>query len=662
MSGLLAQINVLLTSAILITGLGLLLYILSYNYHSNVARAFAALLSCVSAVYIVDLIVFPIESFEPSALWLRLQWVGIAFAPPSYLHFSTTFLRTTNVRYRYGDLSIRLSYLLGGVVFLSALFTDLVVRDPASISEPYHLAAGPAFWVFATYYFMTVAWGAFNLNWARRRCLTSTSRRRMTYAAISFVAPSIGIFPYLLFTSWPGFLPEVTFWLVLVAGNVAVAIMLVVLAYSVAYFGVLAPDRVVKRRMILFLLRGPFVAWLILGVIIAGGRFDQVLGLSNEMVTLFAAAGVILLTQLLITAATPIIERVIYRQDRQEVSWLRTLDERLLTSTDMRQFMENVLTAMCDLLRTPTAFVAIVSAEGPRLEVVCGPLEPDGVRWTAQEWQALIEPADNGGWPTQRVLRPENGFFVWDGYWLRPLRTQADDEVTGVLGLAARASIIDLSEEEHAGLAMLVHQAEIALEDWHLQQYVFDALRLLVPEIDTIQRRRGSIRYRDSPALQGFEETLIERAEFPRLVKDALSHYWGGPKLSDSPLLQLRIVESTLSEYDGNPIKALRAVLTQAIERLRPDGERKMTAAEWLLYNILELKFIQGRRVRDVALRLAMSESDLYRKQRIAIEEVANHIAEMERQAHQQTVFTRPPARGGAEYDAPSLGNGAKGS
>lgn len=643
MSEFLAQTNVLLTSAILITGLGLLLYILSYNRHSDVARAFGALLSCVIVVYVIDLIVFPIESFDQTAPWLRLQWLGIAFAPPAYLHFSTTLLRTTNVHYRYGELSIRLSYLLGGVVLLGSLFTDLVVRTPATVSTPYHLAAGPAFWLFAVYYFTTVAWGAFNVNWARRRCLTSTSRRRMTYAAISFIAPSIGIFPYLLFTSWPGFLPQVAFWLLLVTANVAVAVMLVVLAYSVAYFGVLAPDRVVKRRMILFLLRGPVVAWLILGVIIAGRRMGGILGLSSEMATLFVVVAVILSMQLLIAAATPFIERLIYRQDRREISWLRTLDERLLTSTDMRQFMENVLTAMCDLLRTPTAFVAIVSAEGPRLEVVCGPLEPDGVRWTADEWQTLTGSPDNGRSRKKRALSQENGFFLWDGYWLRPLRTQANDEVTGVLGLAARSSHIDLSEEEEAGLDVLVHQAEIALEDWHLQQHVFDALRLLVPEIDTIQRRRGAVRYLGSPALQGFEETLIERPEFPRLVKDALSHYWGGPKLSDSPLLKLRVVEHALSQHDGNSIKALRAVLAQGIERLRPDGERKMTAAEWLLYNILELKFIQGRKVRDVAMRLAMSESDLYRKQRIAIEEVANHIAEMEREAHQRMISSQSP-------------------
>ena len=77
-------------------------------------------------------------------------------------------------------------------------------------------------------------------------------------------------------------------------------------------------------------------------------------------------------------------------------------------------------------------------------------------------------------------------------------------------------------------------------------------------------------------------------------------------------------------------------VLKQAIERLRPVGQRQMTAPEWILYNILELKFLQGRRVREIALRLAMSESDLYRKQRIAIEAVAQTLAEMEQELNDQ--------------------------
>ena len=112
---------------------------------------------------------------------------------------------------------------------------------------------------------------------------------------------------------------------------------------------------------------------------------------------------------------------------------------------------------------------------------------------------------------------------------------------------------------------------------------------------------------------------MIDSADLPAIIKNALSHYWGGPKLTDSPLMRLRIVKKALREHNGNATNALRAVLQQAIERIKPEGQRKFTA-DWVLYNILEMKFLQNRRVREVALRLAVSEADLYRKQRAAIE------------------------------------------
>ena len=71
----------------------------------------------------------------------------------------------------------------------------------------------------------------------------------------------------------------------------------------------------------------------------------------------------------------------------------------------------------------------------------------------------------------------------------------------------------------------------------------------------------------------------------------------------------------------------------QPLRRLRPDGERKLTAPEWLLYNILEMKFLRGEKVRQVAIRLAVSESDFYRKQRVAIENLARILVEMEEEA-----------------------------
>jgi hypothetical protein len=96
--------------------------------------------------------------------------------------------------------------------------------------------------------------------------------------------------------------------------------------------------------------------------------------------------------------------------------------------------------------------------------------------------------------------------------------------------------------------------------------------------------------------------------------------------------MRLRIVREAMLQNEGKPVNALRAILRRAIDRVRPEGERRFTA-EWMLYNILELKFLEGRKVRDVALRLAMSEADLYRKQKVAIEAVARAVAEMEREA-----------------------------
>ncbi|MGH2541394.1 MAG: hypothetical protein ACRDIB_01270, partial [Ardenticatenaceae bacterium] len=127
-------------------------------------------------------------------------------------------------------------------------------------------------------------------------------------------------------------------------------------------------------------------------------------------------------------------------------------------------------------------------------------------------------------------------------------------------------------------------------------------------------------------------------------VKEALGHYWGGPRLTESPLLAMRVVRRKLQEHDNNPARALRAVLSDALDALRPAGEREMTTPEWLLYNILDLKYIQGRRARDVARSLAMSESDLYRKQRAAIEELARAIGKMEEEIGQEADMQRPDA------------------
>jgi hypothetical protein len=186
----------------------------------------------------------------------------------------------------------------------------------------------------------------------------------------------------------------------------------------------------------------------------------------------------------------------------------------------------------------------------------------------------------------------------------------------------------DLSEEQRRAFENLGERAALALEDRRQQGDALRSLQVLTPRTEAIQRLRAASRYDQREVLSAMD--IPKQRDLVRWVRDALTHYWGGPKLTQSPLRGLRIVQSALEDHDGNPSQAVRAILKKAIERNRPDGEPRLSG-EWMLYNLLELKFMQGRKVREVAMRLAMSEADLYRKQRVAIESVAQSLLEMEK-------------------------------
>jgi hypothetical protein len=644
-------VNVVLTSGIVIFSFALLLYLLIYSRRNNVARNFALLLGCVLITYFVDLALFGTEDWRAAKPWLEVQWIGIAFTPAAYLNFSNALLNTTGERSKLQRLAIYVSYVFSTLLLLGVAFGDLIVRGGALTHRAPHLLPGPLFPLFTLYFSVAVGWGAANVARARRRCLTSTSRRRMSYLAATFAAPAAGVFPYLLLAGWPSYAPGIALWLILVLGNVGVGMMLVILSYSVASFGALTPDRVVKHRLVHFLLRGPFVATLVVLVITVTSQAEGWLGLPSRRVMLFGVVGVILLLQIGIELAKPLIDRALYLQDRMEIEWIQQLSSRLLTSTDLHQFLENVLTALCELLRIETAFVAVVDNGEPHLEVTCGDLESHQPgELSLEAWQVSLRKIrsgqgdgreshntapqvsdDGGGAGRQQQLLRYGDLFVWNGYWLAPLRAAEDRNIIlGVIGLAARATEPDLTPEEKRGVDNLLTQAAAALEDRQLQQGIFSALERIMPEIEDIQRRRGMIHYVGDEALSEF--SLVESGEFREWVRDALKHYWGGPKLTTSPLMALRVVERATREQAGNAMKGLRSVLREAIQRLRPEGERKMTAPAWLLFNILDLKFLQGQKVREVAQRLAMSESNLYRKQRVAIKAVAQMLAEMERE------------------------------
>ncbi|MEA3349000.1 MAG: histidine kinase N-terminal 7TM domain-containing protein [Chloroflexota bacterium] len=631
--GSLQTFNQLLTAGIAITAFSLLLYVLSFNLRDRVARSVAIIFLCVVVIFVGDAIVSITESFERISILVKLQWVGIIFLSPSYLHFSDALLATTGrpSRGRRRRL-IWLTYFIA-TAFVAALpFPRLSGSVNTDFIAP-HLKASTLIWVFAFFYTGSMIWAWVNFWRAYKRAVTSTSRRRMRYLIAGALAPALGAFPYMTYGSRFTTGHPLLFWLSADIINIFTAGMIVLMAYGVAFFGVSWPDRVVKRRLFKWVMRGPVTASTVLAVTTVVRRAGESLGSGYSAAVPITMVGTLLLMQYAITMLAPIWELwLFYGGARDDLQLVQTLEERLLTTADLRQFLESILTAVCDRLQVNAAFGVVLFPPGLETIVTVGDINQLEDEELSEEMLRVVTRNCAEAKSDQNALQ----LFSWGDYWLVPLFEQhpdGEEKERTLLGLLGTERIPESppDDEQRVALETLAHRAALALEDRSRQQQVFNSLQSLTPQVDWVQRLRAASRYGGTNVLTITQEKLAQD-DLAKWVKDALRHYWGGPKLTKSPLLRLQIVQHALDEHDGVSVNALRSILRKAVEHVRPEGKRRFTS-EWILFNILELKFMEGRKVRDVAKQLAMSEADLYRKQRSAIEAVAEAIISMERDA-----------------------------
>ena len=507
--------NFILAAALIVTGFALLIYLFPQNLRNQVQRGLSALLLFVMIVYVGQVFLLRVESAADAEVWLRFKWIGIAFVPAAYLHFSDAVLRSTFHFSRLLRGATIVAYLVGAIFLFLVLRTDLIVQGIFDYPAATQLGSGELFGLFAIYFFATTAWGLYNIDLARRRSLTPTSRRRLGRLAIAFFAPALGVFPYLIISGFPARLPPVFLLSVTFFGTIGLILMLVVMAYTVAYQGALGSDRIVKQKLIHYLLRGPVVALGVVTALTIVPPIERYLHLSQESFLYATMIVGIIVFEMLISRGKPYIDRVIFSQDRHEIEQIQQLDARLLTTTDLSQLLENIIAAMCDLLRVPSGFVLAAEGEDWRLETVVGPREPIQTFLKSGKVQASLANGSN------HHLIPS------DGYWFYPLRANGADTIVGVLGVAARTTEPGLTEHERELVDALASQAELALEDRQLQLSVFDALEQIGSEIELLQRARTKPRVVGAIAKERVEEELVVSPDFHRAVKEALDHFWG---------------------------------------------------------------------------------------------------------------------------------------
>ncbi|MCP4139408.1 MAG: hypothetical protein GY755_03805 [Chloroflexi bacterium] len=624
-------INEILTAGVAITAFSLFLYALTFNLRNRVARSFALILLCVVVVFTAEAMQNDTVPNWGLELLLRLQWFGIVFLPAAYLHLSDALLVTAGMPSRgRRRKAIRLIYFVSAIFLLLLGYGHLLGDFVAQGQPAPHLERTLWTEFFSLYYLIVMIWAWINFLRAFRQMLTRSGRRRMLYLMAGATAPALGSYPYLMYGSSFASRHLYLFWGSALVINLLVGGLVVVMAYAVAFFGVSWPDRLVKIRLFKWILRGPVTASLTLGLMTLVRRGGEIY--AGEIYSAFVPLTMILSVLLIehtITILAPLWERnLFFGGDKEELLLLQNIEERLLTRNDLQQFLEAVLAAVRDHLQSPSAFIAALDGDDLALVSMAGsknmlPEEsfPEVLRLPELE---------------QGQLRQE---FTWGDFWILPLRERKGefdrDEIRPLLGIlgVAHQSFEKIDDDQREALWLLADRATLALEDRQLQQVVFQSLQNLQPQAEALQHWRASGRY-DSKASM-LSASLPPEGDLVNWVKDALSHYWGGPKLSGSPLMDLDVVRKERKEHDGNATNALRAILRKGVENIRPDGKRGFTG-EWVLYNILEMKFIEGHKVREVAARLAMSEADLYRKQRVAVEAVAKMVLQMEAEVKEE--------------------------
>ncbi len=612
-------VSEILSAGIAITAFALLLYALTFNQKDRIARSFTLILICVVTVFAADALGSTATKPGDIEFWLRIQWIGILYLPPTYLQFSDAILATTGKPSKgKRRWSIRITYLISSFFLITIPFNlflgPLVINDePAAFLRATLLTN-----LFSLYYGLSMVASWINFTRAFQRTTTPTTRRRMFYLITGALAPALGSFPYLLYGSSFASDHAFIFWIVVMISNTLVGGLIVMMSYSISFFGVNWPDRVVKRRLFKWIMRGPVTAIVALGITTIIRRGGSLFGIEYSALVPITMALSILMMEYFITLFSPVWEKWIFSTvDQEEVDLITDLSDRLMTRNDLKQFLEAVLAAVGDRFQSKSVFIA--AFENNALTMVVSQGDTGFLEENHLE-ESILPVMVNYGTRTD--------VFRWGNYLLMPLFEKENEErvLLGILGIEQDPSI-EFDADEKQVLVLLSNRIVLALINRNLQTEVFKKAKELNPQFEQFQKMRAESRFPSVDELTETDFTVSD--DMSNWVKDALTHFWGGPKLSESPLLELNIVKKALEENRQNPTNALRSVLKSAIESVKPAGDRKFTG-EWILYNILEMKFLQGKRVREVALKLAMSEADLYRKQRVAIETVASAIMEME--------------------------------
>jgi hypothetical protein len=313
-----------------------------------------------------------------------------------------------------------------------------------------------------------------------------------------------------------------------------------------------------------------------------------------------------ILTHSSIDLVREFLERVLHRGEGELRLQLRQLARTLGDNNNLSNTLRDGLAILCQRLNAQGAFVAL-KRDGHYVVAASINSRPNG---------ALVEVADSDD------LAPPGPNLAHEIDWLAP--AFAGTEQLGVIGLRpARSARSRYSEAELDLLAEAADWVGLLATTSREQRAAQAHLANLAAEA---QSREVDLQTGTEDLLATIEQDPAP--EFVELVEDALRNLADYTVLGHSPLAQ-RLKAPGVTHVERG--KAVRERLIQALETLRPSGQRpaEPMPPEWQGYIVLHDAYLDDVPNREIMARLYISQGTFNRRRRRALRAVARNLLEI---------------------------------
>ncbi len=270
-----------------------------------------------------------------------------------------------------------------------------------------------------------------------------------------------------------------------------------------------------------------------------------------------------------------------------------------------------ILAHLCDRLNAQNAYIAL-----------------------RQKQVFVVEATHNMPLPRQSlslytVLGDETGIVL-----KAPLEEENNEMPLGVIALGPKRDGLPYTPTEEAFvMGTVVELITVSLLNLQQLMQLEDAAQASKERITQVQDNAQVLQSELTHTLTMQPEEMIEAVE---QALYALSYDWPADleALAESPLAALPIASAKLSDHDTADTEtweyvkaeALKTILLETIDTLKPPFPKDLNDDDWLYYLILKGAFVEDKHWKQLHIDLLLSQAGYYRKRRGAIAKLAHQI------------------------------------